>query len=100
MPPAQQTLAQAQASIKQQLTAQKQQKALSELRQRTSSKSGPTRTDCRADYVVQDCKQYKAPKTPTTATPATPTTTTPQTGTRQRQHRRPHSKTSSSGRPG
>ncbi len=80
--PAQQTLAQAQASIKQQLTATQQQAALSTF-VKGFQKRWIAKTDCRSGYVVQDCKQYKAPKTPTTPTTATPqtTTATPQTGT-------------------
>jgi foldase protein PrsA len=72
----QQTLAQAQASIKQQLTAQQQQQALSkfvkEFRSRWEGK-----TECRSGYMVQDCHGYKQPKTSSTATPATPQTGTP-----------------------
>jgi foldase protein PrsA len=69
-PGTQQTLAQSQASIKQQLTATQQQTALStfvkEFKTRWTAK-----TECRAGFVVADCKEYKAPKTPsgTTATP-------------------------------
>ncbi len=70
----QQTLAQAQSSIKQQLTAQQQQQALSkfvkEFRTRWEGK-----TECRSGYVVQDCHEYKKPATP--ATSATPQTSTP-----------------------
>lgn len=66
----QQSLAQAQASIKQQLTAQQQQQALSkfvkEFRKRWEGK-----TECRSGYVVQDCHSYKAPKTTTSAVPQT-----------------------------
>jgi foldase protein PrsA len=73
----QQTLAQAQASIKQQLTAQQQQQALSkfvkEFRSRWEGK-----TECRSGYVVQDCHSYKKPNTPAApVTPATPQTSTP-----------------------
>lgn len=72
----QQTLSQAQASIKQQLTAQQQQQALSkfvkEFRTRWEGK-----TECRSGYMVQDCHGYKQPKTSSTATPATPQTGTP-----------------------
>jgi foldase protein PrsA len=72
----QQTLAQAKASIKQQLTAQQQQQALSkfvkEFRTRWEGK-----TECRSGYVVQDCHEYKKPKTSSTAAPATPQTSTP-----------------------
>jgi foldase protein PrsA len=81
----QQTLAQAQSSIKQQLTAQQQQQALSkfvkEFRTRWEGK-----TECRSGYVVQDCHAYKKPKTPTSAVPQTgapaqTTTSTPTTTT-------------------
>ena len=70
----QQTLAQAQSSIKQQLTAQQQQQALSkfvkEFRTRWEGK-----TECRSGYAVQDCHGYKKPATP--ATSATPQTGAP-----------------------
>jgi parvulin-like peptidyl-prolyl isomerase len=59
----QQTLAQAQASIKQQLTATAQQAALSKF-VKNFKKKWTSKTDCRAGFVVLDCKQYKAPKTP------------------------------------
>jgi foldase protein PrsA len=80
----QQTLAQAQSSIKQQLTAQQQQQALSkfvkEFRARWEGK-----TECRSGYLVQDCHGYKKPKTEGLATPQTgapaQTTTTPATTT-------------------
>jgi parvulin-like peptidyl-prolyl isomerase len=60
-PGTQQTLAQATPQITTQLAAQQQQQAL------TKFVSGFTKkwtklTDCRSGYVVQDCKQYKAPK--------------------------------------
>ena len=57
----QQTLAQAQASIKQQLTATQQQTALSKF-VKNFKKKWPAKTECRAGYVVPDCKEYKAPK--------------------------------------
>jgi foldase protein PrsA len=66
-PGTQQTLAQSKAAIKQQLIATGQQKALSTFvegfRKRWTAK-----TDCRAGYVVTDCKQYKKPKTSSTST--------------------------------
>ncbi len=69
IPGSHQTLAQAQTSIKGQLAAQQEQKALAnfvkEFKQKWKAKS-----DCRAAYVVADCKQYKAPKTGTGTTPA------------------------------
>ena len=75
----QQPLSKVQTTIKAQLVATNQQKALSsfvkEFRKKWTSK-----TICRVGYVVTDCKSYKAPKTtstgvPTTATPTTSTTT-------------------------
>lgn len=72
----QQTLAQAQASIKQQLTAQQQQQALSKF-VKEFRKKWEGKTECRSGYVVQDCKEYKKPKTTSTAAPATPQTSTP-----------------------
>jgi foldase protein PrsA len=70
----QQTLAQAQSTIKQQLTATQQQAALSKFI-KDFRKKWTDKTDCRAGYVVMDCKQYKAPKTTSTPTPVTPTKT-------------------------
>ena len=76
----QQTLKQAEPSIKSQLMATKQQSALSKF-VKEFKKKWMSKTDCRSGYVVTDCKQYKAPKTTSTSTPATPTptTTTPAT---------------------
>jgi foldase protein PrsA len=74
----QQSLKQAEASIKSQLTATQQQSALSKF-VKEFKKKWMSKTDCRAGYVVTDCKQYKAPKTTSTSTPAVPTTTTPAT---------------------
>lgn len=77
----QQTLAQSQASIKQQLTAQQQQQALSKF-VKDFRKKWEGKTECRSGYVVQDCKEYKKPKAPTTpAAPATPQTSTPSQAT-------------------
>ena len=63
----QQTLAQAQSSIKQQLTSTQQQQALSKFVKGFKTK-WTGKTDCRSSYVVADCKQYKAPKTSSTGT--------------------------------
>jgi foldase protein PrsA len=75
-PGSQQTLKQAEASIKAQLTATHQQKALSAF-VKDFKKKWQGKTECRAGYVVADCKGYKAPKTTSTAAPAatTPATT-------------------------
>jgi len=83
-PPSQQSLAQVKESIKQQLTAQQQQGALTKF-VAEFKKKWEGRTECRTGYVVMDCKEYKAPKTPATPTGATPPTSagtataTPQT---------------------
>ncbi len=79
-PGSQQTLKQAEASIKPQLTATQQQTALTKF-VKNFKKKWKAKTDCRSGYVVADCKQYKAPKTPaglsTGAGTATPQTSTP-----------------------
>jgi foldase protein PrsA len=73
----QQTLAQAESSIKQQMTATQQQAALAKF-VKEFKKTWTAKTDCRAEYVVMDCKQYKAPKTSSTgSTTAVPSTSTP-----------------------
>ncbi len=74
----QQSLKQAEPSIKSQLTATQQQSALSKF-VKEFKKKWMSKTDCRSGYVVTDCKQYKAPKTSSTSAPAVPTTTTPAT---------------------
>jgi foldase protein PrsA len=81
-PGSQQTLKQAEASIKAQLTATHQQKALSAF-VKEFKKKWMGKTECRAGYVVADCKSYKAPKTTSTSSPAATapasTATTPAT---------------------
>jgi foldase protein PrsA len=76
LPSSQQTLAQVQSSIQQQITAQKQQKALSEF-VKNFRKKWTGRTECRSEYSVQDCKGYKAPKTPAVPSTGVPQTSTP-----------------------
>jgi len=76
-PGTQQSLAQSEASIKQQLTATQQQTALSKF-VKEFKKTWTAKTDCRAEYVVMDCKQYKAPKTSSTSSTGT---AVPQTST-------------------
>jgi len=66
-PGTQQTFAQAQAAIKAQLKATGQQEGLSKFVKEFRSK-WTAKTECREGYVVNDCKQYKAPKTATTST--------------------------------
>lgn len=69
IPGNQQALSSVQSTISQQLVAQNQQKALSEF-VKDFRKRWTARTECRAEYSVQDCKGYKAPKGSTgTTTP-------------------------------
>jgi foldase protein PrsA len=69
-PGSQQTLKQAEASIKSQLAATKQQTSLSKFVKEFKTK-WTAKTDCRVGYIVADCKQYKAPKgASSTTTPA------------------------------
>jgi foldase protein PrsA len=79
-PGSQQTLKQAETSIRSQLTATQQQSALSAF-VKEFKKKWMAKTECRSGYMVQDCKGYKAPKTTSTAAPSTaaPSTTTPST---------------------
>jgi foldase protein PrsA len=64
-PGSSQSLKQSEATIKAQLIATKQQSALSNFVKKFKSK-WTAKTDCRAGFVVMDCKQYKAPKSGTT----------------------------------
>jgi foldase protein PrsA len=73
-PGSQQTLKQAEASIKSQLTATQQQKALSTF-VKEFKKKWMAKTECRSGYKIADCKGYKAPKTKSTSSAATPTPT-------------------------
>ncbi|MGA9874224.1 MAG: peptidyl-prolyl cis-trans isomerase [Solirubrobacteraceae bacterium] len=70
IPGSQQALSKVQSTISQQLMAQNQQKALSEFIKKFR-KTWTARTECRAEYSVQDCKGYKAPKTSSTSTGTT-----------------------------
>ncbi len=60
-PGSQQPLSKVRSSIKQQLVATQQQTALSSF-VKNFKKKWTAKTDCRTGYVVQNCKQYKAPK--------------------------------------
>jgi foldase protein PrsA len=79
-PASQQSLAKVTPSIKQNLVAQNQQKALTsfvaDFRKRWTAK-----TNCRQGYVVEGCKGAPKTSTNTTATPTAPTPTTPTTST-------------------
>jgi foldase protein PrsA len=76
LPANQQPLTQVQSSIQQQITAQAQQKALSEFI-KNFRKKWTGRTECLSQYSVQDCKGYKAPKTTALPSTAVPQTTAP-----------------------
>jgi foldase protein PrsA len=65
----QQSLAQAEAAIKSQLTATQSQTALTKFVKEFRTK-WKGKTECRSGYVVKDCKQFKEPKTGTTTTGA------------------------------
>jgi parvulin-like peptidyl-prolyl isomerase len=72
MTPGSQTpLKSVEASVKQQLIATKRQKALSEFVKKFKKK-WTEKTECRSEYLVPDCKEYKAPKS-STGTTSTPT---------------------------
>jgi foldase protein PrsA len=66
----QQSLSQAEAAIKSQLTATQSQTALSSF-VKEFRKKWMAKTECRSGYVVKDCQQFKEPKTstPTTGVP-------------------------------
>jgi foldase protein PrsA len=68
----QQSLEQVKSTIKQQLVAQGQQAALAKFGKELQSR-WKARTECRSGYVVQECAQYKAPKTTTSGAAATST---------------------------
>jgi foldase protein PrsA len=71
-------LSQVKETIKQQLAATQQQAALTKF-VTNFRKTWEGRTECRKEYMVADCKGYKAPAVPTTPGTATPGTATPQT---------------------
>ncbi len=62
----QQSLAQAQTAIKQQLKTTSQQTAFTKFVKEFKAK-WKAKTECRSEYLVEDCKSYKAPKTSSTA---------------------------------
>jgi foldase protein PrsA len=65
----QQSLSQAEAAIKSQLTATQSQTALTSF-VKEFRKKWTAKTECRSGYVVKDCQQFKEPKTSTTTTGA------------------------------
>ncbi|MFA9271519.1 MAG: peptidyl-prolyl cis-trans isomerase [Baekduiaceae bacterium] len=73
----QQSLKEATPTIKSLLASQNQQKALDQF-VKDYRKKWKERTNCKDDYVIQDCKNAKAPKTNTATTPAQGGTETPQ----------------------
>jgi len=70
-PGSQQALAQVEKSIKAQLTSTQEQAAFNKF-VKEFKKKWKEKTDCRSGYVVEDCSQFKAPKTSSTGTTATP----------------------------
>ncbi len=68
--PSQQSLAQVKATVKQQLASQGQQGALSKFI-KEFQKKWKEKTECRSEYVVQDCKESKTPKTTATGAAST-----------------------------
>ncbi len=70
LPSSQQPLSSVRSSIQQQITAQNQQKSLSEFVKKFRKK-WEEQTECRAEYSVKDCKGYKAPKGSTSTTGVT-----------------------------
>jgi parvulin-like peptidyl-prolyl isomerase len=66
-PGTQQSLAQATALIRQQLSTQQQQTAQTAITNQ-AKKDWLSQTTCRSGYAMADCKGYKAPKTATTGT--------------------------------
>jgi foldase protein PrsA len=71
-PATQQTLAQVKTTIKQQLQSTGQQTSLSKF-VKEFQKKWKAKTECRSGYVVEDCKEYKAPKTSSTGAAVTTT---------------------------
>jgi foldase protein PrsA len=63
----QQSLAQAKPAIKAQLSSTKSQELLSNF-VKSFKKKWLAKTTCRPQYLVADCKEYKAPKTSSTST--------------------------------
>jgi len=63
----QQSLDQVKKTVKAQLASANESKALSKF-VKNFKKKWIAKTDCRAGFVINDCKQYKAPKTSSTPT--------------------------------
>ena len=64
-PGSQEPLSKVQSTIKEQLISTGEQQALTKF-VKEFKKKWTAKTECRSDYVVTDCKSYKAPKTGTT----------------------------------
>jgi parvulin-like peptidyl-prolyl isomerase len=79
-PATSQTLAQAQATIKQQLASSQPTAAFTKFA-KAFQKEWTAKTNCLPNYVVVGCKQYKAPATGTTSGTTAPVTGTPTTTT-------------------
>lgn len=68
------------SQIKDTLTSEREDKALEKF-EKSYKKRWQARTECRAGFVVEDCKGYKAPKTTATTPPTTSSTATTSTST-------------------
>ncbi len=78
LPSSQQPFSKERSTIEQQLTSQREQQALTNFVKKYRKK-WTAKTECRAGFVVQDCKNYKEPKVPKTSSTTTPSQTS--TGT-------------------
>jgi foldase protein PrsA len=90
-----QTLAQAQSAIRQKLSTSDKQTALNTF-VKQFTKKWRAKTNCDAQYMVKECKDYKASEASTSAPVTTAATTTPQTTSTQSTTTKAPSKTSSS----
>lgn len=70
LPASQQSFSKVESTIRQQLSAERQQKAISTFVKGFKNR-WQARTECKSEYMVELCNGYKAPKT------TTPSTTTP-----------------------
>ena len=81
LPGSQEAFSKVESSIKAQMASERQHKSLESF-EKEYRKKWTAKTECRSGYVVQNCKNYKAPKTttpPTTSVPTTSSTTSTST---------------------
>lgn len=74
LPATEESFSKVESSIKQQLGAERQQKALSSF-VKDFKKRWMAKTECRSGFMIELCKGYKAPKTSTPSTTATSSST-------------------------